>query len=428
MAKSLAPQDCYALINAIAKEVTGQETTLQAVDSSSFVSVGEELWTYGTENVLNAVSLVLGRTMIAVRPYKATLNLINSIDTGMFTDRIRKISYYSRFALPSGEFNTNLYTNLANGFTNGQNPDANDDPQSTKSQWEQNQAIPLERNFASQNVWQFCITIYENALKKAFRGEAEFNEFVSGIMTEHANDIETQKEAFNRMIILNFIAMVYDIKSYGPQAVNLTAEFNAEFGTQYTSEELRSTYLTDFMKFLTARIKLDSDKLVNRSKKAHWSPDITKGGVTYSLLRHTPKDKQRLLLHSPLMTKAQSYVFPEIFNPEYLKVENYEGVMFWQNEANPSKIDVIPAIPDVTGLTHVQTAGDEVKLDYVVGLLYDVDAMMSNFQLEEVRSTPVEARKGYRNVWLSVSRGAISDPTENAILYYMADPEVTPGE
>ena len=161
----------------------------------------------------------------------------------------------------------------------------------------------------------------------------------------------------------------------------------------------------------------------NRSIKHHWAP----AKVGHSLTRHTPKDRQKLVLHTPLINDVQSYVFPSVFNEQYLKIENYEGILFWQNEAVPAAVDVVPAIPDTTGLTGVQTAGDRVQLDYVVGALFDEDALMVDFQLERSNSTPLEARKNYRNIWWSFSKNAINDPTENFILYYMADP-VTPGE
>lgn len=426
MARTMTPRDAYALINAIVKEATGQQSTLQAVDSSTFVSVGEQVLASGTENVLNALSLVLGRTFMAVRPYEAKLKLINAIDTGAYTHRMRKISLYSRDALPAGDWNTQNYTNLAQGFTNGQNV-ADGDAQSTKSMWEQNQPVALELNFGGSSVWEDSTTVYEDQLKQAFRDEDSFIEFVSGIMTEKGNDIESQKEAFNRMTVLNHIAGVYDMQANGTMAVNLTEAFNAEFDTEYTSEELRTTHLTEFLKFLTARIKIDSDMLTNRSKKAHWSPAKTVGGVSYSLLRHTPKADQRLMLYKPLMIKAESYVFPSIFNDQYLKIENYEGIMYWQNENVPASISVTPAIPNVSTPASGQTAGSKVDLDYVVGMLYDRDALMVDYQLERTNSTPLEARKNYRNIWWSFSKNAINDFTENAILYYMADP-VTPGE
>ena len=100
--------------------------------------------------------------------------------------------------------------------------------------------------------------------------------------------------------------------------------------------------------------------------------------------------------------------------------------MYWQNEADPSAIKVTPAIPDTTGLTGVQTAGETVSLDYVVGMLYDVDALMIDYQLDRSSVTPLEARKGYRNMWWSFAKNAINDHTENHILYYMADPNPAP--
>ena len=420
MARTLTARDCHALMNLLVKEATGQDATIQAVDSSTFVSAGETVLATGTENVLNALSLVLGRTFMAVRPYNAKLALINAVNTGEYAHRMRKISFYSREAQASGDWNTQLYTNLADGFTNGQNID-DGTAQSTKSMWEQNQPVPLEMNFAGQSVWEDSTTVYEYQLQQAFRSETDFAEFVGGIMTERGNDIESQKEAFNRMTLLNFMAGVYDLNQSG-SVVNLTAEFNTEFGTAYTSAQLRSTYLKEFCMFLASRIKIDSDMLTNRSQKAHWVP--AKEG--YTLLRHTPKDRQRLMLYNPLMIKTQAYVFPELFNEQYLKMENYEGVMFWQNENDPSAIKVTPAIPDTTGLTGTQTAGDTVTLDYVVGMLYDVDALMIDYQLERSATTPLEARKGYRNLWWTFSKNAINDFTENAIIYIMADPAPSP--
>lgn len=420
-ARTLTARDCHALMNLLVKEATGQDALIQVVDSSTFVSAGEQVLATGTENVLNALSLVLGRTFMAVRPYNAKLSLINAVNTGEYTHRMRKISFYARESQASGDWNTQSYTNLADGFTNGQNV-ADGDAQSTKSMWEQNQPVPLELNFAGQSVWQDSTTIYEYQLQQAFRSEGEFADFVGGIMTERGNDIESQKEAFNRMTLLNFMAGVYDLNQSG-SVVNLTAAFNTEFGTSYTSAQLRSTYLKEFCMFLAAKIKIDSDMLTNRSKKCHWVP--AKEG--YTLLRHTPKDRQRLMLYNPLMIKTQSYVFPELFNEQYLSMENYEGVMYWQNENDPSAIKVTPAIPNLVTPANGQTAGDTVTLDYVVGMLYDVDALMIDYQLERSATTPLEARKGYRNMWWTFSKNAINDFTENAIIYIMADPAPTPG-
>ena len=101
MARRLAPKDCYALMNSLVKEAIGADSTIQAVDTSSFVSAGESVLSTGTENVLNSLAMVVGRRMVAVRPYNAPLSLINAIDTGFYSDRILKDSFYSRWAQPS---------------------------------------------------------------------------------------------------------------------------------------------------------------------------------------------------------------------------------------------------------------------------------------------------------------------------------------
>lgn len=420
MARRLAPKDCYALMNSLVKEAIGADSTIQAVDTSSFVSAGESVLSTGTENVLNSLAMVVGRRMVAVRPYNAPLRLINAIDTGVYSDRILKDSFYSRWAQPSGAFNTDLFTNLATGFTAGENiggsPAA---PQSTKSQWEQNLPVPMEFNFAGRNTWQDCSTIPEIQLQQAFRSEADFSDFVTGYMMERANDLESQKEAYNRMTLLNYIAGIYDMSADMPgSAVNLTAAFNTEFGTSYTAAQLMTTYLKEFMEFFTARVKIDSDRMTNRSVNYHWSPAKQIDGVDYYLLRHTPKSKQKLFLYAPMFSKVQSYVFPEIFNPQYLQIENYEGVNFWQNENDPMAISVTPAIPDTSNPAS-QKAGSAVTLDNVVGVLFDEDALMIDYQLDTALSTGVEARKHYRNVWYTYAKNSICDFTEKGILYYL---------
>lgn len=428
MAHLLTQKDCYSIVNALAEELTGQKSTIQAVDASSFVSVGETILSYGTENVLNALGLLVGRIMVASRPYKGKFNLINAIETGIYSHRLQKISFYSKKALPSGAWNTDLYTNLAPGFTNGQNPDSTSgDPQSTKSMWEQHPAIPLNMNFAGSDVWDECLTMYEVQVQQALRDVNEFNSFVSGMIIEHENDIETEKEAFRRMITLNHIGGIYDMNAAGKMpgsVVNLTEEFNKYYygndTTQYkTSDELRSTYLKEFLGFMIATMKDYMQKMSNRSVNYHWSPTKTIDGVDYELLRHTPRDRQKLFMFEPLFRKAEAMVYPEIFNDRYLKLDQYEGVEFWQNENDPSAVSVTPAIPTADS---TQTAGSAVALDYVVGLLFDTDAAMTDFQLDRADSTPLEARKLYRNLWLHIAKNGINDFTEKAILFIMADP------
>lgn len=422
MARLLTQKDAHTLMNLLQNEVIGKDNSIQVVDTSSFVSAGEKVLAAGMENVINSLYLLAGRIYCASRIYKGKFDLVRAIDTGAYSHRLIKISTYSKKALASGNWNTDLYTNLAPGFTAGQNKDANGDPQSTKSQWEQNPPINLEVNFAGSSVWDDSITVYEDQIKQAFRNEGEFAAYMNSVMTEFANDLEQQKENWNRMVVLNRIAADYDMAAKRPgSVVNLTEEFNREFDTQYKSAELRTTYFKEFLAYMVARIKIDSQKMTERSLLYHWSPTKTVNGEEYELLRHTPYDKQKLVVFGPLWTKAETYVMPEIFHPDNLKIGEHEEVAFWQNINEPEKLDVTPAINDDN---FAQVQGARVQIPYLVGMLFDTDAVMTDYQIDYARSTPVEARKGYRNLWYGFSRNSISDATEKSIIYYMADPQI----
>lgn len=416
MAKVFTPQDCHILMADIVKQATGQEG-IKVVDSSSFVSAGETALATGVENTLRALSLVVGRTIIAVRPYKASLYIIDALNSEIYSHRLRKISYYSKNPQASGDWNTDLYTNLANGFTNGQNI-TEDAARSTKSMWEQNQPIPLEMNFGGQDVWEDSITTYKYQLQTAFRNESEFASFLQGILTAKANDIERQKEAFNRMAILNKIASVYDMSNRMPgSVVNLTKAFNDRFGTAYTSEQLRTTYLKEFLAFFVATFKVISKRMTHSSTNYHWSPAKTVDGEELVLLRHTPYADQRVMLYTPLFVEAEALVLPEIFHDGYLDLDTqYEGVDYWQSFTTPSAINVIPAITNESG---VQVAGDAVNLPYVVGMIFDRDSLLTDYQLEDAEVTPMEARKKFYNTWWSFSKNVISDNSENTVIFIM---------
>ena len=60
MARLLTVKDAYQIMNALVKEATGQESTIQTEDLSGYVSAGETVLATGKENTLKALSMVLG--------------------------------------------------------------------------------------------------------------------------------------------------------------------------------------------------------------------------------------------------------------------------------------------------------------------------------------------------------------------------------
>ena len=108
MARTLTVTDAYAIMNALVKEATGQESTLQTENLSGYISAGETVLAQGKENTLNALSMVLAKTIVAIRPYKAQFNLVQTEDAGTYSNRVRKISFMGKEAQATGWYNTNL--------------------------------------------------------------------------------------------------------------------------------------------------------------------------------------------------------------------------------------------------------------------------------------------------------------------------------
>ena len=127
-----------------------------------------------------------------------------------------------------------------------------------------------------------------------------------------------------------------------------------------------------------------------------------------------------MFMISEFWNDAEATVMPAIFNPQYLKIENFEKVAYWQNINSPYAIKMTPAIPDTSDPT-AQTTGAAVDEAYILGCLFDRDAIMVDFHLEDVSSTPQEARKHFRTIWNTINKNPLWDATENFVVFYMAD-------
>lgn len=435
MARNYNVQDAYDVVNAMLDNIQGLTQSLTVVDTASFIDAGEVLKSMPTEDTLNALSIVIGRTLVAVRPYDAKLRVFNAIDNGIYTNRMRKISYYSTDPEYVGSINNQLHINHADGFDNGRNgtqtpapgtpPEYPDGFTSAASMWTQEYKHPLEINFGGSSAYQARLTLPEDALERAFRSEDEFLRFYNGILTDKANDIEQMKESFNYALLDNVIGATYAM-NHGRQVVNLVKAYNDAFGTSLRKADLLGQYFVEFLEFFVSQIRKTSDLLTHRTSAFHQPVSQTFNGVSQSILRHTPKDRQKMIMYNPLWIDAQARIYPEVFNEQYLKVENFEAVDFWQNFNDPEGVNVIPSYPDYVTTDGSGTTIDKsaaVEVPFVVGMIFDEDAIMTDFQLERTAVSPLEAAKLYRNTIWHIRRNYIFDATENIVLFIMEDTE-----
>lgn len=429
-------KDLYALMNATMSQLTGQDYQ-QVIDTGTFMDAGRLACQYSTDEIYNALGIVGYRLLIGNRPYNAPLQLIDAISTGEFNSTVREVSYFSTWALPSGAFNTDLYTNFAYGFNNGTNPD-DGTAQSTGDQYEQHPVYPFEQWFMDSQTWQDCLTRYINQIKIVFNSESDWSRFWSGLVTEKSNDMEQRKEAYNRLTLLSRMALAAAIGDYNSNikgactVYDVTEAFNKEMGTNYTGTQLRTTYRKEFLEWLCSELKIISDLMEKRSVYFHATPKKTMADGDHVILRFTPKSEQRLMMYAPFWEKAKTMVMPEIFNDQYLKTRNFEAVDYWQTfsmeDAVKATANIKVKVPGwledlIANTTGSSDTNFTFHPDYLLGCLFDKRSVMTNFQIEDARTTPVEARKNYLNTWFDLVKSNICNPTQNFVVLVMSENE-----
>ena len=430
---SLTKTDVYAIVNAAVREMYGGESTLQAVDTSSFVSVGEHMLRTGRTETLQALNIVFGRTIIGVRPYKGKFQLIAK--TPMQWGGIeRKISFYATKLEESENFNTDINSGML------------DDGQSI-DHYKINKVYPLEMNFCGAKTEQKHYTTFRNQLKMAFTSEEEFSKFYSAMMIQIVNDIQMVYEAENRLQVLNAIGATINVGRMRRQVVDLRIEYCLKYGLDpQDAANTLDNILTDpdkakrLYEYMIERMQGDMALMAENNELFHIYPARNDdSGNALTLLRHTPAEMRRLIMYEPYLRSAEASILPEIFHNNYLRVENYEGVEYWQNPNDPSGISVEPNQLNVsTGQSENGNAVDSSSPIYsyyvddlnqaididsfrVIGLLFDRDALATSLLLEEVIATPVNAGGDYYNTYYHWLKNFKFDQTENMIVYVMSE-------
>ena len=394
----LGVQDAYQLINAISAQSVGA-TGLTATDTSSFVKVAEAIMQTGLESTMNAIGYVLGRTIFSIRPYKSKLASLER-DPERFGMITRKITYLMKGASKSNNWNTQIdATQLEDG--------ASVDPFVINAPKAVQLCIP------GAETLQTDYTIFKDQLRLAFSNESEFIRFWETVALHVMNMIELQKESRSRVVLCNFIAAKYQTEAGQIGCRDLVYDFNVAFGTSYTREQLLTTYATDFWKFVAAEIKNDSERMSDMTAYHHQHID----GYD-PIIRHTPKERQKLIVYGPAFNQEKAYVFSTLFNPQYLEISATEEVTHWQSKDYPAAISITPSI--LNSSTGEANAGDPVSIPYVLGVLFDEEALgiMPKFDSAGSIYNPYGEYTNMVWHWLYKS---YCDYTENGIVYVLGD-------
>lgn len=402
MANDLSFDQLSTVLTAITNQATGV-SNVEPVDTASFVSVAQMALKNGYDPLTTAISQVMSRTIFSVRPYSRKFKGLN-VSNQRYGNHVRKLLTIDK------PFEDDDRLKLVD--------------EGSIDQYKVNKPKVLQTNFYGASQYQKSVTIYKDQLDCAFSSPDEFASFISMIMQNASDMIEQAHEETARATISNLISGIYAAetadsttmaKSNGRnRAVNLLFLYNqTNGGALRVADVFKAENFESFVKFAFSTINTLADLMTDRNSL--FSSQLT----NYTVIRHTPKDRMKFYLYTDLVNKINSEVYSTVFNPDFLKLVDFEKVNFWQSALNPSQIKSKPVMLNKDGT--LNTVGS-VSIDNVFGVLFDEEAAGYTTVNEWSQPSPFNARGGYYNQFWHFTDRYWNDFTENAIVFYIGDP------
>lgn len=394
-------------LSTVLTEITNQATGVKnaaPVDTSSFVSVAQTALKTGYDPLSTAISQVLSRTIFSVRPYTRKFKGLN-VSNQRYGNHVRKLLTIDK------PFEDDDRLKLVDGVS--------------IDQYKVNKPKVLQTNFYGANVYQKSTTIYKDQIDCALSSPDEFASFISMVTQNSSDMIEQAHEETARATIANLIGGIYAAEvldtstgllaqaNGGRRAINLLKLFNESTGRALKVVDVFKTEnFESFVKFAFSTVNTIADLMTDRNSL--FCSQLT----AYKVLRHTPKERMKFYLYTDLVNKINSEVYSTVFNPDFLKVVDFEKVNYWQAALSPSSINVKRTMLKKDGTLSV---GVESKIDNVFGVLFDEDAAGYTTVNEWAQPSPFNARGGYYNQFWHFTDRYWNDFTENAVIFFIED-------
>ena len=384
---SISNMSSAKILNSIISQATGKADI--GLISNNFISIATVALGIAPDALLNAISQVISRTIFSIRPY-------NRKFAGLFIDNMKWGNHVRKINIGDKDFEANVSYDLVDG-------------QSIDADIVSKPDI-LQTNFYGQCVYSKHYTIFRDQLNIALQNEEEFERFYTMLVQNTMDMIEQCHENTARATICNLIGG--KIKGDIANVIHLVTEYNDVTGLELDSATVKKPEnFVPFYKWAFSRIKTISGLMTERSLQYHLN--IT----GHNIMRHTPVQNQRLYLYTPEMNNVESSVFSSVFNEQYLKMMDYEGVNFWQSIKTPMGINVNAHYTTSAGSIVADSTGTATS--NILGILMDEEAAGITTYGARTATTPYNARGEYTNVWFHFNDRYWNDFTENAVVFLL---------
>ena len=366
---SLTFEQSAAFLMDMYKEATGKDSTIQVVDTGTFTTVATTLLQLGYDPIISAITQVLDKSIYSIRPYSMKFRSIN-VDESKWGAVTRKINYLDS-DLDAKDNRLEL--------VDGQSID----------QYKVKKPKVLQTSFYGATQYSDHVTIFRDQLDSAMRDSAEFGRFMAGVMQNMADKLAQISEGEARGVLVNFITGKYVLED---NCINVLQEYYDQTGTELSpSTMFNQENYSAFIRWLYSYVNDLTDFMAERSYKYH--VNLTGKPIP----RHTPAQNLRAYMSGTVVNKTASEVLATVFNPDKLKMIDFEKVTFWQNIEDPYKVKATPSYFDPT-TGEVEEAEEAVTVSNIIGVLFDEEALGTTRRSTWTAATPFNADGGLTEV------------------------------
>lgn len=375
------------ILNSITKQATGQ-SAITPTNTGEFTAVAQTALLSGYDNVLNAISQVLSRTIFSIRPYYRKLAGLQ-VSNQRFGNHVRKLQALDK------DFENDERQPLTDG--------------ASVDMFKVNKPDVLQTNFYGQAAYQKHITIFRDQLDVAFSSPEEFGRFITMIMQNASDQIEQAHESLARGCMNNLIGGIV-ANDNDEQIVHMLTEYNTATGQAFTPVDIvKPDNYGAFIKWAYARVATISSMLTERTTLYHQNI------ADKDIPRHTPYQMQKVYLYAPTQFEVTARVLADTFHENFLKLADNDAINFFQSAESPNSIDVTATYMDESGT--LKTSAQ--KVNNIFGIIADEEALGYTVINQWSAPTPFNAAGGYSNLFWHFTDRYWNDFTENAVLFLM---------
>lgn len=372
-------QQVYTLLNTITSEVTGK-TDLVAEDLSNVIDVGTAIFdATKVDNYVKSLIDKVGKVISVNRPYRPPYPNIKR-EAWEYGSVLQKL----RCAIPEAEANPSW------ALTKGQVPEqfAFTPPTVTQQFWNSKVTYDIPMSFTEMQV------------RESFNSRTEMMAFI-GMIENAINMSKTIKEkGLAERAINNFMAEKIDADN---GIVHLITDYNAAYSPATPLTAATAIYNPEFLRYASIQIMLYRDRLRDASNIFN----------TGTIPTFTPEEYQHIVFNSEFIKSVEGYMQADVFHDTLVALPNFEKVNFWQGTGDSSY-----SFADTTKINVTSAGGKTVEKSYIVGIIFDRDAIMLCNENDRV-TTAYNARGEFVNNFYKFDISIFNDTAENGIIFVL---------